>query len=77
MVYLKRAAKFKSLKRMYYIEECRTEIKKMTKQQLSEVVREANNMNMIELKIIINVGMPKLIRKDILQIYFDRTEAKQ
>ena len=59
---------------MYYIEEARTELQKMSKDQLKEVLRESNSMTRQQLKIMINVGLPKLIRKDILKIYFERTE---
>lgn len=72
VVYIKRAANNKSLKRMCYIEYAREEINTMTNQEIKEIVIEAKKMNKIELKILINVGMPKLIRKDVLQVYADK-----
>lgn len=57
---------------MCYIEYAREEISKMTNQEIKEIVVEAKKMNKIELKILINVGMPKLIRKDVLKVYSDK-----
>ena len=72
VTYIRRAANNKSIRRMCCIEFAREEIRKMTKQEIKEIVVESKKMNKIELKILINVGLPKLIRKDVLQIYADK-----